>query len=96
MSRYEGGLGTRENGDLIRWTLEIEEFLRQERMQGGYSIAFRERLPEATLTLHDINKPECEAVIALLNEMRSASRGVVIEPSRYPSIGARFAGLEFE
>ncbi len=95
MSRYEGGQGTREDSDLVRWTLDIDEGLSRVQVYSTSQV-FQTRPVQADLTLHAINKKESEAIIALVNEMRSASRGVVIEPGRYPSIGDRFRGLEFE
>lgn len=95
-NRYEGGLGTREGGDLIRWSLEVEEFIRQERVYGmDRPIAFVEKPPEATLTLYRISRDESVAVIAMLNEMRSGPN-IPTPEQRAPSIGDRFAGLEIE
>lgn len=96
-SRYEGGLGTREGGDLVRWSLEIDSGMSDVRVVGASSraLALAQTGPAvATLTLHTISREESVAVIALLNEMRSASQGVVI--TQPPSIGSRFAGLEFD
>jgi hypothetical protein len=95
-SRYEGGLGTREGGDLVRWSLEIDEHIGYQTISGFRTpVAFRERAPEATLTLHDISRDESIAVIALLNGMRSGPN-ILTPEQRMPSIGDRFAGLEFE
>ncbi len=97
MSTYEGGLGTREGGDLVRWTLNVEEFIENTRtFDSRVMQAIRTRPPEATLILHSVTKEECEAAVALVNEIRSASQGIVITPSKAPSIGDRFAGLEFD
>jgi len=91
--KYEGGIGTREGGDLVRWSLEIDEGMGEVRVVGARSPMFTQmRLIDATLTLHSISKEESIAVIALLNEMRGAvGRTMPTSP-----IGNRFSGLDLE
>lgn len=94
INRYTGGLGEREGGDLIRWDLEVESFIRDEYVFGSrYPMQFVEKPPEATLTLYEINQAESVAVIKLLNEMRSGPN-IPTPAQRAPDIGDRFAGLE--
>lgn len=92
-NKYEGGLGTREGGDLVRWSLEIDDGIQRADTFGSRNaMYFQARTPEATLTLHTITKDESMAVIALLNEMRGpVGRTMPISP-----IGNRFSGLEFD
>lgn len=92
--KYEGGLGGRESSDLVRWTLEVDDGFASVDTFDGQRGYFRERPPTAELTLHNITKAESEAVVRVINEMRSASQGVVLEPLKYPSIGDRFSGLD--
>lgn len=95
MNSYQGGLGGRDGGDLIRWKLDIDPGVDSVRVFGSPSpVAYQVRAATAELTLYDVNRAESIAVIDLLNEMRSASQGVVIE-RKAPSIGDRFAGLDF-
>lgn len=89
--KYEGGMGARENGDLVRWTLEVNDHdvlvsQRGQFLSGGPVTA--------ELTLHDITRAESEAVVAVVNEMRSASTRTVFTPARGPTIGDRFSGLD--
>jgi len=89
MSVYNGG-----TDDLILWTLEVDDGIRSERVFGSrYPVVFQGREPDASLTLRGINKPECEAVIAFVNEMRSRSQSISAPPVKP---GNRFSGLEFE
>jgi hypothetical protein len=89
-STFEGGAP-----DLIRWRLEVNDYTRSEYIVGSrYPVMVRERDPDADLTLYGVNRAESEAIIALVNEMRSASRGVVLTPAKGPTIGDRFSGLE--
>ena len=89
MSTLNGGAD-----DLILWTLDINEYIRSERVYGARSpVMFRERDPDADLKLHGVDKEECEAVIALINEMRSRNRSISAPPVKS---GNRFSGLEFE
>jgi hypothetical protein len=79
--------------DLIMWTLKVDEGIGQARTLDGRAVSFRERPPEAELTLHGVDREECEAVIALINDIRSRSRSISVPPVKP---GSRFAGLEFE
>ena len=89
MSTLSGGAD-----DLIRWTLNINEYIIDARVYGSRSpIMMRERDPDADLTLHSVDKEECEAIIALINEMRSRNQSISAPPVKS---GNRFAGLEFE
>jgi hypothetical protein len=94
--RYEGGRGGRDGSDLVRWTLEVTEDLLRVNTYDGSSRMFQQRptTAELTLTLHDITKAESEAVVRVVNETRSASTNTVIMPSRGPTIGDRFSGLD--
>jgi hypothetical protein len=86
---YSGGS---RSGDLVLWALEVNDFMRSERTVDGQLFAFRERDPEWTLTLQAITQAECEAVIALVNSMRSSARSMPEpEPVR---LGNRFSGLD--
>lgn len=95
MSIYQGGLGGRDGGDLIRWRLEIDPGVESFAVMGSRPVAAQIRAATAELTLYDVNREESIAVIALLNEMRSAAGGITIMPPKAPSIGDRFAGLDF-
>lgn len=96
-STYQGGLGGRDGGDLVRWKLEIDQGLDAMRIMGRDRPEYVQTRPtSAELTLYDINREESIAVIQLLNEMRSAAGGITIQPTKSPSIGDRFAGLEFD
>ena len=89
MSLFNGG-----DNDLIKWSVEVRVGeLRQVRTMNGALIQVQAGVPSAELTLHDANMEECEAVIALLNEMRGRTRSLS-DPPLKP--GSRFAGLEFE
>lgn len=78
--------------DAVRWELEIEEHLGSVETFGGRAqFAIMTAPTEARLTLHDVTKPECEAILALVNQMR----GKVPEPAALPP-GGRFANLDFE
>ena len=92
-SSYEGGLGTREGGDLVRWRLEIDDGMDSFRVMGARTPVYAQTRPvEATLTLYSISKEESMAVISLLNEMRGpVGRTLPVSP-----IGNRFSGLEFD
>jgi len=93
-STYTGGLGTRDGGDLVRWQLDITDGeTRDLRTLNGTLQTVRISAPEAKLILYSISREESIAVIEMLNEMRSAATGQVIDT---PSIGNRFSGLEFD
>lgn len=90
----DSGISGRDGGDLIRWKLEIDDGM--EPMDafgsGGRALYGRARPTTVELTLYDVSKEESIAVVQLLNEMRSASTGIVLtEP---PTIGNRFSGLD--
>ena len=87
MSVFDGGAD-----DLIQWRIEINDLMEPMRGIDGRPTYVR-RQPDAELTLFRIDQEECEAVIALINEMRSRTRSIS-EPPVKP--GNRFAGLEFE
>jgi hypothetical protein len=70
--------------------LEIEDHVEQHATMGGVQ-SVMVAPTEVRFTLHDITKPEAEAVIAIVNQMR----GRVPEPAALPS-GGRFANLDFE
>ena len=94
MSRYEGGIGTRENGDLIRWTLDIDSGIENVALYGA-RVPVQTRPVEATLTLHTVTRDESIAVIEMLNTLRSEGVGYA-RLLKTPNIGDRFAGLEFD
>lgn len=96
MSTYQGGLGGRDGGDLIRWKLDIDQGMDTVRVMGSRNpVSYQGRPVTTELTLYDVDREESIAVIALLNEMRSAAGGITIMPPKAPSIGDRFAGLDF-
>lgn len=96
-STYQGGLGGRDGGDLIRWKLDIDQGVEPVSVFGRDRPEYVQTRPTtAELTLYDVNREESIAVVQMLNEMRSAAGGITIMPSKSPSIGDRFAGLEFD
>lgn len=93
-STYTGGLGTRDGGDLVRWTLDIDNGMESIDTFGRRGPAYAQVRPtEAKLTLHAVSKEESLAVIAMLNELRGGGPQQYAKPS---PIGNRFSGLEFD
>jgi hypothetical protein len=80
--------------DLVQWSLDIDNGMEAIRVYGDTRPQYVQARPvEATLTLHGVGKSECEAIIALVNDIRSRSLSISEPPVRP---GSRFSGLEFE